>query len=97
MAKPALVTAQPNLLELVRQDETGLAFRLDEPSSFIEGVNRLCNDELRMMFSGAAIQRARQAFDSRTNVERTMAIYERLLTPNEIAHERIGSAREVPQ
>lgn len=79
MGKPALVTKLPNLQELIVEGETGLAYDPLDPDELIDAINRLCRPEERRFFSDAAFRFAGQQFAARTNVARTVAVYQRLL------------------
>lgn len=84
MGKPALVTRLPNLLELIREGETGFSYDMERPQELIEAVNRLCDIGTRESFSEAAVRFGAEQFGADANVARTVAVYQEMLA---ILHE----------
>lgn len=81
MGKPALVTKLPNLQELIVEGRTGLSYDPLDARALVDGVNRLCGTDERRSFSDAAYRFACEQFAATANVERTVEVYRRLLTP----------------
>ncbi len=80
LGKPAIVSDVPNLIELIVEGKTGFSFSLSDPSQFVSAVEKLCDSNLRQQFGQAACDFARDNFDQQTNVQKTVAVYEKLLS-----------------
>lgn len=78
-AKPAIVSAMPNLTELIVESQTGFSFNWHDPSKFVNAVNQLCEKSTRKRMSQCALKHAARYFDQKTNCHRTMEVYTQLL------------------
>jgi hypothetical protein len=64
-----------------RHEESGLTVAMDDPEALAAAATRLASDpDLRERLSTAARSRAREEFDQRTMAERSVAVYERVLS-----------------
>lgn len=90
MGKPALVTRLSNLLELIREGETGFSYDMDCPQELIDAVNRLCDDGTRESLSDAAFRFGVEEFGAEANVARTVAVYHEMLAALSEGGAKIG-------
>ncbi|TIT55048.1 MAG: glycosyltransferase family 4 protein [Mesorhizobium sp.] len=79
LGKPGLVANVPHLVELVRDGHTGAVFSWEEPDTFVSAVNDLCNSDKRREMGRASLEFAKANFCSKTGVEKTMSVYDKLL------------------
>lgn len=79
MGMPALVSRQPNLMELIQEGRTGFSFSLDDEAGFVDKVEQLCQPSLRDAMRDACLEHAGRQFDLQTNTQRTVQVYEQLL------------------
>ena len=64
-----------------KHDESGLTVPMDDPEALAAAATRLASDpDLRARLSTTARARARDEFDQRTMAERSIAVYERVLS-----------------
>ena len=78
---PALITRLPNLMEQIREDETGLSFNFTNTLGFQHAVNRLCKAAERGRLGNAARDFTLAHFSADANIAKVEAVYERLLNP----------------
>ncbi|NOX50784.1 MAG: glycosyltransferase family 4 protein [Gammaproteobacteria bacterium] len=81
VGKPALVSRLPNLMEQIKEGETGISFDLSEPVAFRNAVNRFCDPIERARLGVGALNFTATHFSAETNIARTEDVYERLLNP----------------
>lgn len=79
LGKPGLVANVPHLVELVRDGYTGAVFRWEEPNMFVSAVNDLCNVDRRREMGRASLEFAKANFCSKTGIDKTMSVYDKLL------------------
>jgi len=79
VGKPALVSRLPNLLEQIKEGETGISFDLSNAVAFTNAVNQLCDTEERNRMGNNALKFATANFNAETNIARIQDVYERLL------------------
>lgn len=79
LGKPSVVANVPHLNELVKDGRTGAVFDWEEPGTFVSAVNDLCNDDGRREKGQASLEFAKANFSSKTAIDKTMAVYDRLL------------------
>jgi len=80
---PVINTSIPNsgVAWVSRHDETGLTVPTDDPIALATASRRLVEEPgLRQRLSSAARARARDEFSNRTMAERSIAVYERVLS-----------------
>ncbi|MFN4282895.1 MAG: glycosyltransferase family 4 protein [Alphaproteobacteria bacterium] len=82
--RPMIAVDGPGLREVVVDDETGLLVPPRDATALADALQRLAGDgEARRRMGAAARRRAEEIFGDATVVAATMALYRRLLTPEE--------------
>ena len=79
VGKPALVSNEPNLLEMIVPTETGVGFDLQDANSFAQAVAIFDDEELREKMGKSARQFAESKYSQAKNIKQTIAVYQQLL------------------
>jgi glycosyltransferase involved in cell wall biosynthesis len=80
MAKPVIASELGGPAELVKDGATGLLVPPRDPAALAEGVLALIREPARARAMGeAGYAHAREHFDARTQVARTVAVYQELV------------------
>lgn len=75
LSRPSIVSAVPNLIEMVDEGKTGFVLDWERPETLVEAIQAVCASPTARVLRRNAYEFARQNFDAVRNAERIFELY----------------------